>query len=833
MTGRMRRCVSVGAVLALALTFCTIGCSRREPDKPKAEKNAAKPGATAEAAAKGVPSPLVVNADNGTPNTLKLLVDGKPTAELKPYTAVKLTLNPGKHTFEFKKGDQPFDRMEATLTNGQLTVLNPGAASNYQVMTVYYVPAGTGYSRAPTVKGVTGQKLVQLDGALDLFTGLPSTLMLFNNKGSRERTKIIKLAPPQIPIGQACAVVGVNQRAYYQQDVLRAAKTLTAAPRSEEVAHALLAGMDSKNRLLVLTIFETIGEHAGSIPEARLVAWLTQPYGTGVAAPLGQTRVKGAAQVLLALGKSDVILAKLSDMPAVNQRDALSACGKAPPRVRRALADAAICKWSKEINPPLLHMVCADDFAVDEAFVKKVDAMIAAIPEARVKNQWPTPWGEKICKSAESFKPEFIVPRLQGYLAGPYKGLHDDALRALTKVEDGKALVNVYPNLEASQRKQVLNDFKTEADRQKKASPVGLALARKALGDEDRWVRQAGFRFLCEYGMDDDATTQALQNTVEGTSDTHEARELKGLLDAAILRMMPRDATEAQLRELVTSGPLRLIVAKAFLSLCAKAYRGKTVDDLQKELERLMASCKPRNRAWVLASLAETYRGRYATKMRKALYEKALRDRAEVVRGEGIRGLLNFVWDIGPESRKLHGMITALRDPAVKADLTREYDKWLIVRYEQMRRKKETRAKADKLMLDYASSPDPEVAFFALMKLAMSRHNTGDSEATLAPCWTKLYERVLADDSVSAQERRTYIRSRVKFENDDQVVAFYKLALTDKDPRTRTRIFSDLSQLYRKDKSAKVLALMQAVAEKETDRMCKEGMERTLKGLGH
>ncbi|MBI2190635.1 MAG: hypothetical protein HYU36_01460 [Planctomycetes bacterium] len=376
--------LGIGLIL---VTFC--GCGGDA--SPKSSKPATPSGPAQEtpaaavpekAEAHPVPETTAVDVDNTSPDAWSLQVDGGAKVVLPAYTISRVPVSPGRHTLKVMSGAGPVDEAEIDIGRGSTAVFNPKGIGSYLLLTVQYSDLMAGIE--PDRKTFEGQRVVQGEWTSDFFgEELPETV--FAGRGEKViKSKLYKLAPKELPPGQALALLTVNANAYLPHEAKRAFKSLGGAPKSVEIRQALMNRAGSGRREMVEDACHSLVRYAGEIPEETLLKWLTEEPGGGSHQPPDCERVKGAAILLLAAGKASVLAEQLPKVPDINRMQIVAAVPETRGQTGAGLSTALECASIGVLLGLVRDHPGADDTA---ALLPGLEARIGAMPGEHQEKQ--------------------------------------------------------------------------------------------------------------------------------------------------------------------------------------------------------------------------------------------------------------------------------------------------------------------------------------------------------------------------------------------------------------------------------------------------------------
>lgn len=513
------------SVACIAAVLVACGCSQ----KPKPPTTA--PGAKNRAMV------AVVDVDNGSDDTWMLVVDGAIHSTNGPKQVARMEMRPGSHEFVVLKGNVEVDRIRTDLTAGKATVINPLGLTSYFIYTESYSTTPmVGYGAGVAPDRVHSQKVVQAD--FGLFEAAPNSIQV-KSKGAfvpfqnATRTKVAKMPPLVMSTADAMAMIVAAPNVYdaETEDYERAAAVLAAQPQSDAVCAALLKAVELGRG--GSQVCESLEKYKAMIPIATYEAWLTDPKDHRMA-PEG-------ARLLVALGRMDV-LDKCLDKCTENQvHGILNAIRNVPDSpAKRTLLKKALGRHSQQVDYTVMSMVTERDFNLDADMITALENHINALPDGTEKHSHKstmrTRLARKICAGAAGYQKEWVRGRLQEYARSTdERSLAMDAVRAMTELDLGQTLAQVFSGMDEDVRKFAVICEGEQAAKRKKFTSGANALFTVATTDKSAEVRVHAARSLATlYGHNPDSMIISLiEKTVMRENDKDTRKELQRWLDYA------------------------------------------------------------------------------------------------------------------------------------------------------------------------------------------------------------------------------------------------------------------------------------------------------------
>ncbi len=538
-------------LLSAVLGWFGAGCSKPAEPPPAPATN--QPPAKEAGAGEASTGAAVANVDNGAADVCDLLVDGRKTGELKPFSVTRLALSPGKHEFKFMRGDQEADRIEAELPAGKVTIVNRGALSTYLRVRVAYSTTGPFGGTVPQWETISTQRVVIADfGLLDPLPRTITFMTTFQGQFKNQyRTKLCKQSPKNMSADDAAVILSSNPNVYSAGSQLdrndantRALQALKAAGKEAEIRDIMINRID---RLDPDAGGEEWALHGASygltayeaqIPDNRLLEWVAKPctnlHGLGV------IRAQRATEMLVARGQENTVLNMFGTLPEANRMGVLRNCKyKGSNAFRNKVVAMSLQNPTPAIDDAVGEIVEVSTFEPEQDVAAMLDARIESLPaESRDdkdrKRRLQRTWANKLCYGAKNLNGDWAANSLVRLAQDEDRSVSGPAALGLINRDKTALLMPSFPKMKSDLKQQVLTIQQQRCLAAGRATADALALFRAGLEDSEAGIRIAAFQSLIQVyrANADPAQLSLLQATLGKEKDEAAKKKMDDLLKA-------------------------------------------------------------------------------------------------------------------------------------------------------------------------------------------------------------------------------------------------------------------------------------------------------------
>lgn len=483
-----------------------------------------------------------MHVDNGSDDSLAVLVDGAKVVELAPHDIAPVDVTFGTHTFEVQKDGASVDRVEQKVEMGRSYIFNPKGLNRYEKFEAVYQTwkeslREGGVSSSPKGR-IEGQNWIADTVDFDLLTEMPWSVPA-GWKTPITKVKIYKLMPEKIGAEEAVLVLSKNRHAYNG----------THDPENFRAAiHALRdAGMNPARIEVLFTCFDgkpmmgLEGDAASAL--SGLIGAEQLPQLKEMIQDQSQKKEDGVSKALPSLMSLFVRSYELSEVVTlygqVNDRaryHLLEACVGVPYEKRgeygAALGPLVMGSSDVYLAPKGLDLLRHRERVKDIQLISKVDDAIHGVKEAKMREYRQNEWDKYLAEVLNGVKEAELLDRLEKILSSPEFEAQSRAAYSLQKSGRRDAVIKAYPAMSARLRGDVMARVRGGVHEPEDVQVIALGLK-----DPEPRVRAEAFRAGCEadfFGRED--VIALLNEALAAEKDAKAAGEMKRMLDHASSR---------------------------------------------------------------------------------------------------------------------------------------------------------------------------------------------------------------------------------------------------------------------------------------------------------